>query len=409
MISSAIISARLRSEFADMAWVNVIRRVPGFLWLMVTHALRGIGAGLSRLLGFCEEWLTGRKHAQYGTAIMRIVLGLVGLGLLFSNFAARSYLYGPAATWTQESVDPQAALPRVWLFSIVRHLSHSMLFITLVFIVLAVLAALIVVGWRIRLVLPVYFVLWVSLIETNDAVSDQSDNVYRICLFFLFFADSARRLSLDARRREKAGYVRGGVLVRAWKGAPVLPEWLTNAAHNLVLVILTAQVSIIYASGGLYKASGTLWEQGIAVYGPLQTQLYGSSWPWLSELATTWGPAVVIASWGSIILQVSFPFMLMNRFTRVIALLGIVGFHISIAVLMGLPWFSLAMISIDAIFVRDRTWLAIGHGVTKSWRSTADQTAEQTSEQPAEQLEPVGTRRSARAAEKPATEPAASI
>lgn len=41
------------------------------------------------------------------------------------------------------------------------------------------------------------------------------------------------------------------------------------------------------------------------------------------------------------------------------ALIGILGFHIGIAVLMGLPWFSLTMVAIDAIFIRDRTWSAM--------------------------------------------------
>lgn len=347
-----------------------LRRSLRFLGLILIGLARGVAGAFVRVTHFCEDWLISRKHAQYGTAVMRIVLGLVGLGVLASNFAARSYLYGPAAFWNGEHESPQSALPRLWIFSLGRFVSQSLPLVTLLFFVLAVLAVLIIVGWRFRIVLPIYFVLWVSLIETNDAVSDQSDNVYRICLFFLFFADSTRRLSLDGRRRERATAIaRENIFARAWRGVPVLPEWFTNAAHNFVLVILTVQVSFIYASGALYKASGGSWEDGIAVYAPLHTQLYGT-WPALSDLVTAWGPAVVIASWGSIILQLSFPFMLMNRFTRVIALLGILAFHASIGLLMGLPWFSLAMIAIDAIFVRDVTWLAIGRGARQAWGRT---------------------------------------
>ncbi|NKF34061.1 HTTM domain-containing protein, partial [Pseudomonas sp. BGM005] len=79
------------------------------------------------------------------------------------------------------------------------------------------------------------------------------------------------------------------------------------------------------------------------------------TWPVLSDLVTAWGPMVVVASWGSIILQVAFPLMLLTRPTRLLGLLGILSFHIGIAVLMGLPWFSLTMIAIDSIFIRDRT------------------------------------------------------
>lgn len=362
-----------------------------FLRLLAIGLAHGIAGAFVRVARYCEDWLISRKHAQYGTAVMRIVLGCVGLGVLASNFAARSYLYGPAAYWNGENESPQSALPRLWIFSLGRFVSQSLPLVTLLFLVLAALAVLIIIGWRFRIVLPVYFVLWVSLIETNDAVSDQSDNIYRICLFFLFFADSTRRLSLDGRRRQRAvASSRENVFARAWRGVPVLPEWFTNAAHNFVLVILTVQVSFVYASGALYKASGGSWEEGIAVYAPLHTQLYGT-WPILSDLVTAWGPAVVIATWGSIILQISFPFMLMNRFTRVIALLGILAFHLSIALLMGLPWFSLAMIAIDAIFVRDVTWLAIGNGARRAWERSGPAIPKRGRDQDAHERPSAGT------------------
>ena len=38
-----------------------------------------------------------------------------------------------------------------------------------------------------------------------------------------------------------------------------------------------------------------------------------------------------------------------------IALVGILSFHLGIALLMGLPWFSLTMIAVDAIFIKDRS------------------------------------------------------
>src|SRR5690606_11896248 len=46
----------------------------------------------------------------------------------------------------------------------------------------------------------------------------------------------------------------------------------------------------------------------------------------------------------------------------------ICGFHIGIAVLMGLPWFSLAMIAVDAVFVRDSTWRGLGERLVRAWR-----------------------------------------
>ncbi|HLT60884.1 MAG TPA: HTTM domain-containing protein, partial [Microlunatus sp.] len=143
----------------------------------------------------------------------------------------------------------------------------------------------------------------------------------------------------------------------------------TNLSHNLVLVSMTLHVCIVYASGALYKAGGEPWQQGYAIYNPLHVTRFGP-WPELSDLLTTFAPMVTVISWSSIIIQMCFPMMLLNRISRVIGLFGILSFHIGIAILMGLPWFSLAMIAIDSIFIRDVTWRRMADFVRDSWRNT---------------------------------------
>ena len=54
----------------------------------------------------------------------------------------------------------------------------------------------------------------------------------------------------------------------------------------------------------------------------------------------------------------------------IVALLGILGFHIGIGVLMGLPWFSLTMIAVDAIFIRDATWKGMQGHVSRAWANS---------------------------------------
>lgn len=301
--------------------------------------------GGSRVVRAAESWLMDSKKALYGLAVTRIVFGLVGVGLLLSNFSTRLYTFGSGSAWNGEAAEPLSSFPSIWLFSAFQSVRLNDAAFTALYLLLMLLAVLFTVGWRFKLVLPVYLVLWVSFIEMNDAVGDQGDNMYRIALFFLLFADPAARWSFDARRRRRNG----------WR--TVLPMELSNALHNLTLVVLTAQVSFVYVSGALYKAGGDPWSGGYAVYAPLMTDRFGT-WPWLSELVTAWGPAVTAMAWGSIILQLCFPMMLLTRPTRIVALIGIMSFHVGIAVLMGLPWFSLAMIALDFIFVRDRTWSA---------------------------------------------------
>lgn len=302
---------------------------------------------LTHSLDRLESLLTGRYLASYGISVTRILLGVTGIGLLLTNFASRHYTFGAGAAWNGELEAPISDFPNIWVFSFFHSVASSPLLLTISMIGLCGLAVLVTLGWRTRIVLPVYLVAWVSFIETNDSASDQGDNAYRMFLIAMLFADTTRRWSLDARRRNTR---------------PSFPDadggrfrWLLILAHNLSLLVLAFQVCAIYMSGGLYKAAGMPWQHGFAVYNPLQTQQFGT-WPVLSDLLTTWGPLVVAISWGSVLFQCAFPFMLFNRKLRIIGLLGILSFHLGIGLLMGLPWFSLTMIAVDAIFVSDATY-----------------------------------------------------
>ena len=322
---------------------------------LVTVLLQSVGNLFRRMgaqFGRWEEFLTGSYKATYGIAVTRILLGVTGLGLLLSNFRSRHYSFGVGSAWNGEIDDPVSDFPHIWLFSLFHQAAATPWLFTLLYIGLALVAVLIILGWRTRIVLPVYLVLWVSFIEVNDTVGDQGDNAYRMFLLAMVFTNSSIRWSLDARRRAKAG--------KALTAMPQRWEWTTITAHNLALVVLAFQVCAIYVAGGLYKAGGDPWAHGYAIYDPLQTAQFGT-WPVLSDLMTTWGPAVVVMTWGSLMFQIAFPFLLFNRYTKIIALLGILSFHIAIGVLMGLPWFSLTMIAVDAIFIRDRSYRKLGN------------------------------------------------
>ncbi len=344
------------------------RRLGRFVGYLVQSLVELLVSLTGRVLSFTERWLVDAKHATYGLAVTRILLGLTAIGLLLANFSTRLYAFGSGSAWNGEAAEPISDFPKIWLFSLFHRIALDDVAFTVAYLALLGLAVAFTLGWRTRIVLPLFFVGWVSFIEMNDSLGDQGDNMYRMVLLALLFADPAMRWSLDARRRARPVDPGHGWLRRKSAGEPLLPAWVTNTSHNLVLVTLTCHVCFVYASGALFKAGGTPWQQGYAIYNPLQTERFGT-WPALSDLLTAWTPAVTAVSWASIILQLCFPLMLLQRFTRVIGLFGILGFHIGIAVLMGLPWFSLAMVAIDSIFIRDVTWRWAAGYVRQAWVS----------------------------------------
>lgn len=360
-------------------------------------AVRGIWGtfwkeGPAHLAGACkhvistiEDWFYGSKHASYGIAISRILFASAALGLLLTNFNTRFYTYGSGAAWTGQLEKPLSSFAGSGFFDVFFGLAKSDTAVTLYFLLMMVLALCILVGYRARLILPIFLWLWISLIETPYFGSDQGDNAMRIAMFLMMFTDHSARWSFDARRRARNENYQGNVVVKAWKGMRFLPEALTNLWHNLAIVALACQVFMIYVSGALFKANGTPWKEGTAVYGPLHTMRFGP-WPELSDLATTMGWTVALASIGSILLQVSFPGALLFRWTRIPILFAMISFHLGIAILMGLPWFSLAMVGVDAIFVRDVTWSRLGAWFSRAAKSK-DSVSKRTDNQVGDQAD----------------------
>ncbi|WP_310889900.1 HTTM domain-containing protein [Clavibacter capsici] len=79
-------------------------------------------------------------------------------------------------------------------------------------------------------------------------------------------------------------------------------------------------------------------------------------WPWLSDLLAQASFGVVLASFLAVAFQGLFPLLILWRPTRVVALVVITGMHVMIGILLGLWPFSLAMIALDFLFIRDATW-----------------------------------------------------
>ncbi|WP_327359213.1 HTTM domain-containing protein [Streptomyces sp. NBC_01304] len=130
----------------------------------------------------------------------------------------------------------------------------------------------------------------------------------------------------------------------------VLVDVLGNILHNAALFVIMAEACLIYATAGWYKIQGGRWQDGTAVYYPLHLD-YFSPWPALSELLASSGLMLMLVTYGTVAVQVAFPFTLFNRRVKNVLLVAMITEHAVIAVVLGLPFFSLAMIAADAVFL----------------------------------------------------------
>ncbi|MFI7103822.1 HTTM domain-containing protein [Streptomyces sp. NPDC050161] len=139
----------------------------------------------------------------------------------------------------------------------------------------------------------------------------------------------------------------------------IVLDVLAKLAHNGALLVIMVEVCLVYSTAGWYKIQGSRWQDGTAVYYPMHLD-YFSPWPELSRLLGDSGLLVMLLTYGTVIVQVAFPFTLFNRRLKNVLLVAMICEHLSIAFLLGLPFFSLAMIAADAVFLPTNflTWLS---------------------------------------------------
>ncbi|MGW3507809.1 HTTM domain-containing protein [Streptomyces sp. NPDC000994] len=343
--------------------------------------------------------VTEAALGPYQTAVIRIGLSLTWLLFLLREFPHRHELYGPDGPWSwnlahQLASDNGAFTALLWF-------RGDLWFETCY--ALAVLASLLLaLGWRTRTTSVLFMVGVLSLQNRSVFVGDGGDNVLHLMSLYLVFTRCGQVWSLDARRAARvrtahargervpdragpvlwsvlglflamvtaAGRTQGEVFVpvllwTVWLGLALWwavghwarsaqPRMLLNVVadivHNGALLVIMAEACLIYATAGWYKVQGSRWQDGTAVYYPLHLD-YFSPWPALAGLLSASGTLVMLVTYGTVMAQVAFPFTLLNRRVKSVLLAVMMTEHAVIAVVLGLPFFSLAMIAADSVFL----------------------------------------------------------
>ncbi|MGW0870732.1 HTTM domain-containing protein [Streptomyces sp. NPDC002740] len=343
--------------------------------------------------------ITESALAPYQSAVVRIGFSATWMLFLLREFPHRQELYGPDGPWdwelARQLIDTNGAFTALmW--------SDGRGWFEAVYLLALLSAALLLLGWRTRAMSVLFMVGVLSLQNRSVFMGDGGDNVLHLMSIYLVFVRCGRVWSLDARRARLAHEARargervtdrvgpvlwavaGFVLVTvtvsgrfhsawtipallwaAWaaqglwwvvcrrtKSAEprILLDVIGNILHNGALVVIMAEACLIYATAGWYKIQGSRWQDGTAAYYPLHLD-YFSPWPALADLLAGSGTMVLLATYGTVIVQVAFPFTLANRRLKNVLLALMMTEHAVIAVLLGLPFFSLAMIATDAVFL----------------------------------------------------------
>ncbi|MFJ4469931.1 HTTM domain-containing protein [Streptomyces sp. NPDC089424] len=353
--------------------------------------------------------VTESPLGPYQTAVIRIGFAATWLLFLLREVPHRHELYGPDGPWSwdlaEQLVGANGAFTALlW--------SDGRLWFEAVYALGVLSGLLLMLGWRTRTMSVLFMVGVLSLQNRSVFMGDGGDNVLHLMCIYLVFTRCGQVWSLDARRarRTREAHARGervadrtgpllwGVLGLVLAGVTVLGRldgdwmvpallwgawvaqalwWLAgrltrtgeprimldviaNILHNGALFVIMAEACLIYATAGWYKIQGSRWQDGTAVYYPLQLD-YFSPWPALAELMSTSGIVVMLVTYGTVLVQVAFPFTLFHRRVKNVLLAVMILEHAVIAVMLGLPFFSLAMIAADAVFLPTSFLRRLGH------------------------------------------------
>ncbi len=352
--------------------------------------------------------VTESALGPYQSAVIRI--GFAGTWLLFllRELPHRQELYGPDGPWSwdlahQLVADNGAFTALMW--------SDGQFWFETVYALAVLASVLLLLGWRTRTMSVLFMVGVLSLQNRSVFMGDGGDNVLHLMSIYLVFTRCGQVWSLDARRAARTRDARargewipdrvgpilwvvlGAVLVAVTSGGRFDSDWfvpallwgvwltqalwwaieryarsyeprvlldiVANVVHNGALFVIASEACLIYATAGWYKIQGSRWQDGTAVYYPLHLD-YFSPWPALADLLAGSGTMVMLVTYGTVIVQVAFPFTLFNRRVKNVLLAAMMTEHAVIAVLLGLPFFSLAMIATDAVFLPTSFLLLLG-------------------------------------------------
>ncbi|HZX37061.1 MAG TPA: HTTM domain-containing protein [Streptomyces sp.] len=333
---------------------------------------------------------TDQALGPYQSAVIRIGFAATWLLFLLREYPHRQELYGPDGLWSWDMA--QQLIASNHAFTALMW-SDGRIWFEIVYALSVVVSAALMLGWRTRTMSVLFMVGVLSLQNRSVLVGDGGDNVIRLMAIYLIFTRCGQVWSLDARRTRAgrptedragvalwcvltlmltavtfSGRVSGGWLTLFWgllavhalwwalgrrapHGEPrILLDVIANLTHNAALLVIMAEACLIYATAGWYKIQGSRWQDGSAVYYPLHLDAF-SPWPGLSDLLASSGVLVLVMTYGTVFVQVAFPFTLLNRRVKNVLLAAMIAEHATIAVILGLPFFSLAMIAADAVFL----------------------------------------------------------
>jgi predicted DCC family thiol-disulfide oxidoreductase YuxK len=251
-------------------------------------------------------------------------------------------LWGDAGWLPREAA---LSIREPWMQSVFYYFSAPWQWVAFHSVFLLCCAALMV-GWRTSVVKWIVLVGQISYVYRNPSLTYGVDWILTSLLFILCVAPVGRALSLDRVRAVRAAKL-GNLEAR-------LPPY-TSVWAGACTRLMQIQMAVVFYYSAISKLKSEIWLDGDAVWIVFTTRDYHSGFI-LDVLASHYW-LVNLATYGTILIEIAFPFLIWQRSTRPYLLAGAIFLHLQFGLLMGLFYFSFVMVMGHLSFVRPE-WLA---------------------------------------------------
>ena len=317
---------------------------------------------MRNIVTFAREFFAnvGRAWSQFWfqsspTSPLEITRIGIGAALLVNYGAASAYLFD---FWGEDGFVPRELVwndrTDGWVQSVFFYFSAPWQWIAFHVLFLVCCAALML-GWRTSWVKWLVLVGHISYAYRAPEVAYGVDKILSCVLLILCVGPVGRAISLDRVRAVRAAKLRN----LAAAPPPYASHW-AGACVRLMQI----QMAVLFFYSAVGKLRGDDWWNGDAIwivfttgdhYNRLMLDLLASHY-WLVNVAT----------YGTILIEIAFPFLIWQRRTRPYFLAMAIALHLQFAVLMGLFYFSFVMMMGHMSFVRQE-WLARLGEAWKRW------------------------------------------
>jgi hypothetical protein len=277
------------------------------------------------------------KHSTKAVHIAPLAL----FRIIFGGMMLASIIRFMAKGWVSQQYLEPSFFFTYYGFSWVKPLGDPGMY--LIFTGMALAAACIMLGLWYRVASPLFFLLF-TYVELID-VTNYLNHYYFVSLLSLLlcFVPAHRYLSLDVLRKPALYCTH-------------VPAW--------AIFIFKLQLGIVYFYAGLAKLNPDwlLQAQPLRLWLPARAHL-----PLIGPfLAKVW--VAYLFSWFGVIYDLSIPFLLLYRRTRLVAYAAVIAFHVLTAILFPIGMFPYIMILSTLIFFPETFHKGIIHKVQSTFR-----------------------------------------